>query len=119
MQEKAGSGAAVQGISPGTAPTRRDILRVASGAAGALGVVGAVGAAAVMVPRFDQAQHDTSGLVTSHLVDVDLAPPQSGQQIMVYWRAWPVFVIRRSARALATLQDPKLTAQLADPESKE
>ena len=87
--------------------TRRDVLRVATGAAGAIGVVGAVGAAAVMVPRFDQAQHDTSGLVTNHLVDVDLAPLQSGQQVMVYWRAWPIFVIRRSAQALATLQDQR------------
>src|SRR5437762_551938 len=78
------------------APTRRDILRIASGAAGGIGVVGAVGAAVVMVPRLDQTGPDTTGLVTSHLVDVDLAPLQSGQQIMVYWRGWPVFVVRRS-----------------------
>jgi len=105
-----------------TAPkiaTRRDVLRVVTGAAGAITVADAVGAAAVMVRRFDRAQQDTGGLVTDHLVDADQAPLRPGQQIMVYWRAWPVFVIRRSARALATLQDPKLTAQLADPDSKE
>jgi ubiquinol-cytochrome c reductase iron-sulfur subunit len=121
MQEKAESGAAVRDIPTGPTipPTRRDILRVATGAAGAIGVVGAVAAAVVMVPRLDQARQDTTGLVTNHLVDVDLAPLQPGQQIMIYWRAWPIFVVRRSAQALATLQDPRLTSQLADPDSRE
>ena len=105
-----------------TAPkiaTRRDVLRVASGAAGAISVVGAVGGAVFMVPRLDRARQDTTGLVTNHLVDVDLAPLQPGQQIMVYWRAWPILVVRRSAQALAMLQDTRLTTQLADPDSKE
>jgi len=92
-----------------TAPkiaTRRDVLRVVTGAAGAITVAGAVGAAAVMVPRFDRAQQDTGGLVTGHLVDADQAPLRPGQQIMVYWRAWPIHAVRRSAQALATLQNP-------------
>jgi ubiquinol-cytochrome c reductase iron-sulfur subunit len=38
---------------------------------------------------------------------------------MVFWRSWPVFVVRRGARALATLRDPDLLGQLADPVSDE
>jgi ubiquinol-cytochrome c reductase iron-sulfur subunit len=97
--------------------TRRDVLRIATGAAGAVGVIGAVGTAAVMVPRLDQMAPDAVGLVKAEVVDVDLSPLQPGQQIMVFWRSWPVFVARRTPQALATLQDPALVGQLADPES--
>jgi ubiquinol-cytochrome c reductase iron-sulfur subunit len=100
------------------APRRRDILRIATGVAGAVGVVGAVAAAALMVPWLDQTDPDRAGPVEAEVVDVDLSPLQPGQQVMVFWRSWPVLVIRRTPQSLATLQAPMLLAQLSDPESK-
>jgi ubiquinol-cytochrome c reductase iron-sulfur subunit len=102
----------------GAGPTRRDVLRVATGTAGAVGVIGAVGAAAFMVPWLDQMGPDASALVRADAVDVDVSPLQPGQQILVFWRSWPVFVARRTPQALAMLQDLALVGQLEDPESK-
>src|SRR5712672_844001 len=98
-------------------PTRRDVLRVATGAAGAVAVVGAVGAAAYMVTLLDQMSPDAAAPPAAGAVDVDLSPLQAGQQIMVFWRSWPIFVVHRTAQAVATLRNPDLLGQLADPES--
>ena len=38
---------------------------------------------------------------------------------MVFWRTFPVFVVRRGAQTLAMLRDPDHLGQLADPNSKE
>jgi ubiquinol-cytochrome c reductase iron-sulfur subunit len=97
--------------------TRRDVLRVATGAAGAAAVVGAVGAAAYMVPLLDQLDSDAAMPAVAGSVDVDLAPLQAGQQIMVFWRSWPIFVVHRTPQAVAMLRNPDLLGQLADPES--
>jgi ubiquinol-cytochrome c reductase iron-sulfur subunit len=102
-----------------SAASRRDVLRVATGAAGVVGVIGAVGAAAFLVPRLDALKPDAAGLVQTGPVDVDVSPLQPGEQIMVFWRTWPVLVVRRTPQALATLQDPILLAQLTDPQSKD
>src|ERR1700704_4864312 len=98
-------------------PTRRDVLRVATGAAGAAAVVGAVGAAGYMVPLLDQAQSDAAMPGVAGTVDVDLSPLQPGQQIMVFWRTWPVFVVHRTVQAVTMLRNSVLLSQLADPES--
>lgn len=100
-------------------PARRDVLRIAAGAAGLVGVIGAVGAAAFMVPWLHEQAPDASGIAPPDAIDVDLAPLQPGQQIMVFWRTWPVFVVRRTPQALAMLQDKALLTQLADPDSSE
>lgn len=115
MDERTGAGAAAirQGRS------RRDVLRVASAAAGAVGVIGAVGAAAVLVPRFNDAAPDTSELARADAVDVDLSPIESGQQVTVFWRTWPVMIVHRTPQMLATLQARALLDQLADPESRQ
>jgi ubiquinol-cytochrome c reductase iron-sulfur subunit len=96
-------------------PTRRDVLRVATGVAGGAAVVGAVGAAAYMVPLLDQP--DVSMPPPAGTVDVDLVPLQPGQQIMVFWRSWPIFVVHRSAQAMTMLRNPDLLGQLLDPNS--
>jgi len=101
-----------------TKATRRDVLRVASGIGGAAAVVGAVGAAAYMVPWLGDAA-PTATPPAAGTVDIDLSPLQAGQQVMVFWRSWPVFVVRRSAQALAALHDPDLLGQLADPASEQ
>jgi ubiquinol-cytochrome c reductase iron-sulfur subunit len=38
---------------------------------------------------------------------------------MIFWRARPIFIVNRPQSALATLTDPKLLAQLADPSSED
>jgi ubiquinol-cytochrome c reductase iron-sulfur subunit len=100
-----------------TKSTRRDILRVATAAAGAAGVLGAVGAAAYLVPMFDQMGQDSATLPSPGSVDVDLAAIEPGQQVMVFWRTWPVFIVHRTRQALEMLQNPDLLGQLADPDS--
>jgi len=97
---------------------RRDFLRITAGAAGIAGVIGAVGGAAYIMPWLEQTSPEAAGIIQPDSIDVDLSPLAPGQQIMVFWRAWPVFVARRTPQALTMLQDPALLAQLADPESK-
>src|SRR6185436_3884454 len=99
--------------------SRRDVLRIAAGKAGALGVVGAVGGAAYVLTRSEGGGRGDAGLVKADAVDVDLTPLQPGQQIMVFWRTWPVFVMRRTPQALVTLQSPALIDQLSDPQSRQ
>jgi len=101
-----------------TKATRRDVLRVASGIGGAAAVVGAVGAAAYMVPWLGDTAPPPAPPAAG-TVDVDLAPLRAGQQVMVFWRSLPVFVVRRGAQALAALRDPDLLGQLADPGSEQ
>jgi ubiquinol-cytochrome c reductase iron-sulfur subunit len=100
-------------------PHRRDVLLVATGAVGMLGVIGAVGTAVIIVPRLDRTSPGDFGLVQADALDLDISSLEPGQQIMVFWRTWPVLVVRRTLQAIATLQDPVLVAQLADPESKQ
>jgi ubiquinol-cytochrome c reductase iron-sulfur subunit len=96
--------------------TRRDVLRVATGVAGGAAVVAAVGAAAYVVTLLDERDSDAT-MPVAGTVDVDLSPLQPGQQIMVFWRTWPVFVVYRTAEAVTMLRNPDLLGQLADPES--
>lgn len=100
-------------VRPLAEPTRRDFLYVATAA------VGAVGAAATLVPLFDQMNPDASTLAAGGPVDLDLSKVQPGQQVVVRWRERPVFVVNRTPQILQTLQDPKLVAELADPQSSE
>jgi ubiquinol-cytochrome c reductase iron-sulfur subunit len=51
-------------------------------------------------------------------IDVDISGVQPGQQIVVLWRSHPIFITRRTEAELKTLQDPKDTGQLRDPDSK-
>jgi ubiquinol-cytochrome c reductase iron-sulfur subunit len=100
-----------------TKSTRRDVLRVATGVVGAAAVVGAVGAAAYMVPLLDQ-MNPAATLPIPGAVDIDLPPIKPGQQIMVFWRSWPIFVAHRTPQAVAALRHANLLDQLADPDSE-
>jgi ubiquinol-cytochrome c reductase iron-sulfur subunit len=94
-------------------PTRRDFLYVATAA------VGALGALSTLVPLIDQMNPDASTLAAGGPVDLDLGKVQPGQQVTVRWRERPIFVVNRTPEILRTLQDPKLVAELADPDSRE
>jgi ubiquinol-cytochrome c reductase iron-sulfur subunit len=93
--------------------TRRDFLYIATAA------LGAVGAAASLVPLLDQMNPDASTLAAGGPVELDLGKIQPGSQSVVRWRERPIFVINRTATILQGLQDPKLLAALADPQSSE
>jgi len=94
-------------------PSRRDFLYVATAAAGA------IGAAAALVPLIDQLNPDASTLAAGGAVELDLSRVAPGQQVVVFWRERPVFVINRTPQILETLQERALVSQLADPESRE
>jgi ubiquinol-cytochrome c reductase iron-sulfur subunit len=100
-------------------PTRRDVLRVATGIAGGAAVVGTVGTAAYLVPLLDRNDSDTAIPAVAGTVDVDLMPLQPGQQVMVFWRTWPIFVVHRSQQAVTMLRNSDLLGQLSDPESEQ
>jgi ubiquinol-cytochrome c reductase iron-sulfur subunit len=68
---------------------------------------------------FSQMNPDAATLAAGGPVDLDLSKLEPGQQIVVRWQDHPVFVIRRPAKLLQGLQDPKLIARLADPNSEE
>ena len=93
--------------------TRRDFLYIATAA------VGAVGAAASLVPLLDQMNPDASTLAAGGPVEIDVGKIQPGSQAVVRWRERPIFVINRTAPILQSLQDAKLLAELADPQSSE
>ena len=91
------------------APTRRDFLYVATGA------VGAVGTAAVIWPMIAQMNPDASTIAAGAPIEVDLTPIAEGQDIKVFWRGKPIYVMNRTkkqieeARAVAvsSLPDPQ------------
>jgi ubiquinol-cytochrome c reductase iron-sulfur subunit len=94
-------------------PTRRDFLYIAT--AGFAGV----GAIAAMLPFIAQMNPDASTIASGGPVEFDVSKLAPGQQAMIFWRARPIFIVNRPQAALATLTDPKLVTQLADPNSQE
>lgn len=97
---------------PSGAPqTRRDFLYLATGA------MGLVAAASALIPLVDQMNPDASTLAAGGPIDVDVTKLEPGQNVIVRWRAHPIFIMRRSEQLLKTLQDPAVVARLSDPES--
>jgi ubiquinol-cytochrome c reductase iron-sulfur subunit len=89
-------------------PTRRDFLFVATGAAAA------VGGLATLWPFVSQMNPDASTIAAGAPIEVDLAPIAEGQDIKVFWRGKPIYIMNRTkkqveeARSVAvdTLKDP-------------
>ena len=79
---------------PAPQPTRRDFLYVATA------VVGAVGAAATLVPLIDQMEPDRATIAAGAPIDVDIGKVAPGQQIQVFWRSKPIFIINRTPAIL-------------------
>lgn len=94
-------------------PDRRDFLYIATAA------IGAVGVTAACIPLVSQMNPDASTLAAAGPIDVDISQLAPGQQMLVFWRNWPVSIVNRPQQALARLQNINLTRQLADPDSKE
>jgi ubiquinol-cytochrome c reductase iron-sulfur subunit len=93
-------------------PSRRDFLYIATAS------VGAVGALATLVPLLDQMEPDRATVAAGAPITVDISKIAPGQQIQVFWRGRPVFIINRPAAILKVLQEPKLLGRLSDPQSE-
>src|SRR5260370_33865266 len=68
-------------------PTRRDFLFVATGAAAAVGGV------ATLWPFVSQMNPDASTIAAGAPIEVDLTPIASGQDIKVFWRGKPIYIM--------------------------
>jgi len=80
-------------------------------------VVGAVGAAFLTVPFVASMKPSAKAEAAGAPVEVDIGKIEPGQMIRVLWRGKPVWVLRRTPEALATL--PTLTTTLLDPNSEQ
>ena len=89
--------------------TRRRVL------VGASLVVGGVGSVAALTPFVSSWNPSAKAKAAGAPVKADVSKLESGQQMIVEWRGKPVWIVRRSAEALAHLAT--LDDSLADPGS--
>ena len=90
-------------------PTRRDFLFVATGA------FAAVSGVATLWPLVSQMNPDAATIAAGAPIEVDLAPIAQGQDIKVFWRGKPIYIMNRTkkqieeARSVAvdSLRDPQ------------
>ena len=107
-EDKKGLGIMTTEVS--TEPTRRDFLYIATGA------VAAVGAAAVVWPLVSQMNPDASTIAAGAPIEVDLGPVAEGQEIKVFWRGKPIYIMHRSAQQIEEARTVSLSS-LPDPQS--
>ncbi|WP_019198666.1 ubiquinol-cytochrome c reductase iron-sulfur subunit [Afipia birgiae] len=103
-------GFAIVTSSSSAAATRRDFLYVATGS------VAAVGAAAVAWPLISQMNPDASTIAAGAPIEVDLTPIASGQDIKVFWRGKPIYIMNRTKKQIDEARAVP-TASLPDPQS--
>jgi len=82
----------------------------------ATGCVGAAGGVATAIPFVSTFQPSERAKAAGAAVEVDISGIKPGEKLTVEWRGKPVWIIRRTPEQVQTLS--KITAQLADPESK-
>lgn len=80
-------------------------------------VAGGVGAAFVAVPFIKSWQPSARAKAAGAPVEVNISKIDPGGQVTVLWRGKPVWVIRRTPKLLASLDE--VTSELLDPDSKE
>lgn len=80
-------------------------------------VVGAVGAGFLAVPFVSSMQPSAKAEAMGAPVEVDISRLEPGQRVIVLWRGKPVWVVRRTPEALATLS--ALDGVLLDPNSEQ
>jgi ubiquinol-cytochrome c reductase iron-sulfur subunit len=91
-------------------PTRRDFLYIATGA------VAAVGAAAAVWPFIAQMNPDASTIAAGAPIEVDLTPIAEGQDIKVFWRGKPIYIMNRTKKQVEEARNVALSA-LPDPQT--
>src|SRR5258708_9101569 len=75
-------------------PTPRDFLFVATGCAAAVGGV------ATPWPFWSQMNPDASTIAAGAPIEVDLTPIAQGQDIKVFWRGKPIYIINRTKKQI-------------------
>ena len=91
-------------------PTRRDFLFVATGCAAAVGGV------ATLWPFVSQMNPDASTIAAGAPIEVDLAPIAEGQDIKVFWRGKPIYIMNRTKKQIEEARSVPVSS-LPDPES--
>jgi ubiquinol-cytochrome c reductase iron-sulfur subunit len=89
-------------------PTRRDFLFVATGAAAAVGGV------ATLWPLISQMNPDASTIAAGAPIEVDLKPIATGQDIKVFWRGKPIYIMNRTKKQIDEAREVPV-ASLKDP----
>ncbi len=97
---------AAEGAAPGE--TRRDFLKLTTGAFAAVGV------GAVVWP-FIHSMNPSRDVLALSTTEVDLSPIQVGQAVTVMWRGKPVFVRHRTPEEIEQAKATPLS-ELRDPE---
>ena len=82
------------GAASSAASTRRDFLFVATG------VAAAVGGLATVWPLVSQINPDASTIAAGAPIEVDLTPIASGQDIKVFWRGKPIYIMNRTKKQI-------------------
>lgn len=78
-------------------------------------VVGGAGVLAAMVPFVSSMSTSARAQAAGLPIEVDIGKIQPGQRVTYEWRGKPVWVVNRSERLLASLEE--LEPKLADPDS--
>ena len=60
----------------------------------------AVGAAAVAWPLISQMNPDASTIAAGAPIEVDLSPIATGQDIKVFWRGKPIYIMNRTKKQI-------------------
>jgi len=94
---------------PGEGTTKRDFLKLATGATAAIGI------GAIIWPLVDMMNPSQDVLALSD-TEVTLTPIPAGQGITVVWRGKPIFVRHRTPKEIKEAEDVPL-GQLLDPEA--
>jgi len=89
---------------------RRHLLTFLTSVAGGIGVV------AVAVPFLASMKPSARAQALGAPIEVDVSKIEPGQRITVEWRGKPVYIVRRTPEALASLEG--LAGRLRDPESQ-
>src|SRR6201986_117217 len=88
--------------------TRRDFLFVATGAAAGVGGV------VSLWPFISQMNPDASTIAAGAPIEVELAPIADGQDIKVFWRGKPIYIMHRTKKQIEEAQKVPL-GDLKDP----
>ena len=89
--------------------SRRDFLFVATGAAAA------VGAAATVWPLVSQMNPDANTIAAGAPIEVDISPIAEGQDIKVFWRGKPIYIMNRTKKQIEEAQKVNVS-DLRDPQ---
>src|ERR1700741_2057916 len=91
-------------------PTRRDFLFVATGAAAVVGGV------ASLWPFISQMTPDAATIAAGAPIEVDLAPIAEGQDIKVFWRGKPIYIMHRTKKQIDEAREVPVDS-LRDPQT--